>query len=830
MAKRNGRSNGLATIPDASKRDIKKGLQKPIAVQDMETVGAINFLFHSLLQQGNPDALLQHVFAKDSTSSKYPGLVRIVNRAYFDFLDEMSGRDPVASALKKMCAFVMNMESGFRWKNDEDADHPQASEIMDFLENRVAVVPSRYGWAPMLRKSLLKRFAHGMSIHRIDWVSDGQFWVPVGYIHEHPGRFVFDQHGQMYFYQAGTRAEPEPVPPFRFIVNGPPGRYGNPFGESLIFPLIFDYGIRLAALKSWVIYADKYGTPFLIAKHGGGDSASTERNDMEDVFKNLSTLSALVLPESWDVEAVSRMAGQKGTPHQEIVNYFDRSMTRNLLGAVLQVMEAEHGSRAQASEHTKAQNTELRPPAAELTESINRGLVNPAVRLNFGEGAPIPEFWLGKDDKDVAENRQNLLLAMKLGLPVEVIMALKLLDLPMPETGAEIIDWKALAKQSINKSGETTPESDDDDDLEKKKGDEEREEEVRKASESIAVGLLTDRALALMAEERAGQEPTVTFADGSERRRKFSETLARRIEAIAAQLTADNERDLLIALAAAFRNLESAAGSLTGPIPIDAFSLMQFIPPALDKSVQEALAGSRGLAIWDAFKLSRRHLRGIPEGEVPMPEPFREAAEWMLSRRVMTAADVAGMAKAISVLQPNIIPSAFEQLIREDAIALANSSSLRVTQFIRNAIADNIVNGETLGDFLRQADKLSDFGVLPGRLNGYLENVYRTETALAYGEQRDRQFDEPGVVEHLWGVELFNPRDGRERQTHGAIDGLLVRKGSAAFSAISPGPPWSYRCRCEKVPIVVGNPAEAQFEESDGAFAKIQAIERFNST
>ena len=67
-------------------------------------------------------------------------------------------------------------------------------------------------------------------------------------------------------------------------------------------------------------------------------------------------------------------------------------------------------------------------------------------------------------------------------------------------------------------------------------------------------------------------------------------------------------------------------------------------------------------------------------------------------------------------------------------------------------------------DVFEAMDELIDRGFLPGNIDGYMQNVFRTETANIYGEQRQQQLLDSRIADNLWGYELFNPGDDRSRE------------------------------------------------------------------
>jgi hypothetical protein len=218
------------------------------------------------------------------------------------------------------------------------------------------------------------------------------------------------------------------------------------------------------------------------------------------------------------------------------------------------------------------------------------------------------------------------------------------------------------------------------------------------------------------------------------------------------------------------------------------------------------------------------------EGESPLsglPSGFEDAAKWMMSRGVLSRDELNTMARALSMFL-GISLEAAETAIRQEVIALANSVNNQVTERIQTLIAASIEQNLPAGVFMASIDELVKAGTLPAGLDGYWENVLRTEMTSAYSEQQQINESHPDVADNIWGHQTFNPRDARSRETHAHLDGAYFKKGSPADVMLG-WPPFSYQCRCAKAALVAPNPQSAAYNESDNALRLAAQLERFNS-
>jgi hypothetical protein len=207
---------------------------------------------------------------------------------------------------------------------------------------------------------------------------------------------------------------------------------------------------------------------------------------------------------------------------------------------------------------------------------------------------------------------------------------------------------------------------------------------------------------------------------------------------------------------------------------------------------------------------------------------FKKSVEWMLDRKIMKASDVERLAQAVATLSPKLKAKDVAASIRDQALALKDSIPLEVTVKLQRNLSSAVNNGASVNDFIaasREAMAISPDATVAG-VDAYLENVYRTEVSAAYSRQQEENLSAPEVMDHHWGDEVHNPDDARSRESHAALDGMLVKRGSEAYKALGPTP-FSYQCRCVRSPIIEVDPAKSKLKETPDAMARISKIERF---
>jgi hypothetical protein len=733
--------------------------------------------------RGNPAEFNLKVRATQSSSSALQlGVVN--NRALYDLIDEMIDKDNTISAILPLfVAMVLNFPEEIVRMNDDPIAEEIAAAASELLKSSGQLSESdagegtaEFGWSALRWSLVFGSIAHGFSVNEIIWEERNGRIAPAAYLHRHPGFFIFDELGRMYVHTTGI--EKTLVAPFKFCLMRQPALYGNPYGQSALYWLRFLYHFKKEAIKAWIDFIDTYGVPLAVGRFktlplDGSEAPSltapeAARDNLKQILSNLRRDTGVVLSDYEDLEFRDR-GGARLSPHKDFVEWADKQIVRSLMGGLLQVMEAEFGTRAQASEHAATGRNKLTPMTTLLEQAINRWIIRPFIALNWGEDrADSVRYRIDTDDETAVETSIALFKA------------------------AKVIGVETSRKQFFDWTGLHAPSDPDD---------------------AIAPGALAD-----------GGEPFSTFAERGDKK-KIQRTI-KALETMADEPKADALRRARAAVLSAVSRLRSLDGSarLEGGM-LGALELARDV--MANPTARSAFAASHLRALADGYSALRRVLPAADRTSIEPAGELKEAVEWMLDRRLAARADVELIAEALGTLAPEVSSARIMAAVRDEVLALAGSPTAELTGKFRQAVAAAVENGDTIATFLAAVDESVAAGALPGGMDAYLENVYRTETALAYSRQQRENMQAREVKDHLWGFEFMNPNDDRSRESHAAMDGVRVRLGGEAEEASWPGPPWSFQCRCVRVPLIEADPDKSQLEETDGALALVESIERF---
>lgn len=243
---------------------------------------------------------------------------------------------------------------------------------------------------------------------------------------------------------------------------------------------------------------------------------------------------------------------------------------------------------------------------------------------------------------------------------------------------------------------------------------------------------------------------------------------------------------------------------------------------ALDEISRVERKGVRASRVISA-KVRRRVLQQMLNGFTPNVHEIITQALLATTRDAMLVTHLLGIKREREVfeqqgLKLSVFDSTLSQLAKRldidlkllrskygvQALRVLTDSSLRVERELQDVVGGLVRQGANVGEGKKQlADAFDRLGLTPK--NSYtLENIFRTQTQLAYNAGKWEADQDPDIQEILWGYEYVTVGDDRVRPSHAALDGVTLPKDDPMWESIWPPNGWS--CRCAVIPI---------FEEQD---------------
>ena len=207
------------------------------------------------------------------------------------------------------------------------------------------------------------------------------------------------------------------------------GKFGNPYGRSILRRVYKNWVAKDAFLKMWIVAADRKGTPLVVGyaapndtvldgSHAQPDGAGTAmRSDqaMAGVFRTIHNSSYIVLPgkkgETYDVEAI-QVTGDMNV-FKDGLEYFNKAILRGLLIPPLAMSAGDGaGSYALGQEHAKLFNKLIDGKLKVYKQCLLDDFIRKLVAYNFPralwEKDGYGDFVLEEHDPEIMEKLANV--------------------------------------------------------------------------------------------------------------------------------------------------------------------------------------------------------------------------------------------------------------------------------------------------------------------------------------------------------------------------------------------------------------------------------------
>lgn len=190
----------------------------------------------------------------------------------------------------------------------------------------------------------------------------------------------------------------------------------------------------------------------------------------------------------------------------------------------------------------------------------------------------------------------------------------------------------------------------------------------------------------------------------------------------------------------------------------------------------------------DAMVLA--HLAGMMRVQTALPPSVQ------LSLDVYQEA-TANLAKRLELNEQTV--SNISAVYAVEAEAVLKRTGIAVSRNIHRAMFDIQVAGEHVREARKSLALAFEKSGLTPRNSYTLENIFRTQTQMAYSAGRYNQNQDPAIDEILWGYKYVTVGDVRVRPEHRGLDGTILPKNHPLWNTIFP--PNGYGCRCTVIEI-----------------------------
>lgn len=297
---------------------------------------------------------------------------------------------------------------------------------------------------------------YGHAVSEVLWRREGRYIVPGGALPIQARRFIYAQgDGSFRWWDATYPHDPYPgrdlrsdFAPGKFLIHRP--RINGSIGprEGLIRPLVWAATFRTWAISDWLKLGELAWKPYRIGYYDRNNTPASREDKaaLEEALNSLSTDGFAALPSTTKAIIEYAKGRSGGGTHGDLTAFFGAEMSKYALGATLGVEQGRVGSNALGRVHADVAREILEFDARGLEGTIQRCLIVPMVRKNFGPNVPVPQFrFLTEESADLAMMAEAIDKLVNRGLKVPASWVRALFGMPDPIDDEEVMGGAAAA-------------------------------------------------------------------------------------------------------------------------------------------------------------------------------------------------------------------------------------------------------------------------------------------------------------------------------------------------------------------------------------------------
>ncbi|MDR2864604.1 MAG: DUF935 domain-containing protein [Spirochaetaceae bacterium] len=290
-----------------------------------------------------------------------------------------------------------------------------------------------------LRKNALDALGKGFSVNEILWDIKGKRWKPQNFLFRDPRWFAYDKNSGALCLREPQGNALAPLEPYKFIVHEPNLLAGVQITSGLSFTALFYWLLKTYDVSSWAAFVDRFGYPIRIGKYGKKASEEDIKTLRHAVAAIGSDVGAVV-PDSMVLDIIeSKTTGVNSAVYKEMAEWVNKEISKLVLGQTAST-DGTAGALGNQQGQEQVRQDICRADALQFDQTINRDIVIPYVKFNFGERDAYPRIKTKfVETKNVQLIVDSIVKLVPLGLEVDKAQVLNILGLAAPSDNDDIL-------------------------------------------------------------------------------------------------------------------------------------------------------------------------------------------------------------------------------------------------------------------------------------------------------------------------------------------------------------------------------------------------------
>lgn len=189
--------------------------------------------------------------------------------------------------------------------------------------------------------------------------------------------------------------------------------YGNGLGRQLYHPVLF---LR-RAMESWLLAADRFSTPLILAKVSD-EATPEERRALARRLTNLSREKFIMMPKEWDIDFIQPNA--RADFYEKQISMYSDMISRLIAGETTTGEASDVGSYGRDAISKSILMSRAAYLSRQLDETLNDQFVRSWVDINFGKNVPAPKLERRMFDLRTELPLQDAMSILGYGIPLSI--------------------------------------------------------------------------------------------------------------------------------------------------------------------------------------------------------------------------------------------------------------------------------------------------------------------------------------------------------------------------------------------------------------------------
>lgn len=320
---------------------------------------------------------------------------------------------------------------GREWDIQPVSEAPRDVDIAEFL--KTTLLATNFD---ACRLNLLRAIHRGYAVVECLWGLNQQGQViPERFIPRLQRRFVFQEDGTLRLLDRSNPFDGIELPERKFLVHTHDDEEGTRYGSALGKRTHWMIWFKKNALKFWVIFSDKFGTPTVVGKYKPG-TEKPQQDLLYEAIESIQQDTGVIIPEDMMLELLEAQRAGSMANYEALLNWLDGQISKGVLGQTLTAQQGEIGSQALGNVHNEVRLEIAKADADALAETINQQLIRWLVDWNFPGVIEYPRYYtVFAEAEDLNQQSQIDERLVGLGLPVAHQYFYDRYSIPAPEAG-----------------------------------------------------------------------------------------------------------------------------------------------------------------------------------------------------------------------------------------------------------------------------------------------------------------------------------------------------------------------------------------------------------